>query len=397
MSKRTLLIMLIVTLLETSIYASNSPLDAYIQNLNSAGFEYAAGKISSDELLCKVIETEYLIRQDKKVNEFISSKDNSELKKRYEVVFNESDWKYRDENPVKKEVLDSVLSYKQVPIQMAVYYNLQGDKPLVIYITVQESRGKKSIDVDMYPAPYRRGTNEGTMFQQKCLEKYLKPISSDILENATQVIIFAKEGGIDAARAEEHLKISKDLFEKGNYRDSQMYALWAIKIIESSKKLKEYQSLSDDEKMRLAQEKFSHLPKEKMNRSTVISGEGIENLVGLGSNIQFNIFLSSESNSIFSVTEVININSRTVTIYQNQLLGEYDIYAGVDAKLLYEIMLMTDAKTSAFSYGKQIGIAVLKGEIKIKPYWKIYKILSVINALGGVGEEFTKGVTSVID
>lgn len=337
-----------------------------------------------------------MIYQDQSAIEFISSRDNSEVKKMYEVTFNESDWKYWGENYVKRETGDYVRGTEQISMQLSVFYNLRGEKPIVIYFTIQPGKEKKSILIDMYPTPYGRFTNERVSFSEKCLEKYLKPGALRALENAMQVIASAKKSGIETVEAEEHLEESKDFFEKGEYTFSENHASWAINIVEASKKLSEYRSLSGEEKIKLIQDKFSGLSKEKMNRSEVVSEGTIKNHADIGSNLQFNLFVGSESNSIHSFTEVTDFNNKTITTYQNQLIGEYDLYVGVDALLLHELTLMDEANSSPFSFGKRIGIALVKGEIKIKPVWKLYKILSVLKAMGGAEGEFTKGVSSEI-
>jgi len=395
MLKKILLTILIVTLLLTPASA-NSPLNAYMQNLTVAGSDYVSGKVSSDELLCKVVETEYLLNRDHSAIEFISSRDNSEIKDMYEVTLSEFDWEYGNENDVKREVRDYVWGTKQISIQLSVFYNLQGDKPIVIYLTIQEGREKKSINVDMYPAPYGRFTDEGFGYREQCLERYLKPMALNALENAQLAIASAKNSGVDTTGAEERLESSEDFFEKGEYTLSETYASWAINIVESSKKLSEYRSLSDEEKIKLIQEKFSGFSKEKMNRSEVVSEGTIKNHADIGSNLQFNLFLGSESNSIRSFTEVTDFDNKTITTYQNQLTGEYDLYIGIDALLMHELTLMDEANSSPFSFGKRLGIALVKGEIKIKPVWKLYKILSVLKAMGGAEEEFTKGMASEI-
>lgn len=406
MIRRVLFTVFTITLLIASAYANNSPLDVYIQNLNSGGVDYVAGKISSEELLCKIIETEYLMNRDKSAIEFVFSKGKSEIKKMYGVTLNESDWRYGDENDVKKDVRDQLIGTTLTSIQLSTFYNLQGDRPVVIYLAMHEDESNKynMIWVDIYPTPYRRRTNEGYGFEQKCLEKYLKPRALVALENATQAVASAKKSGIDTAGAEERLENSKDLFEKGNYWDSQRHAEWSIEIVESAKKLSEYRSLSDEEKTRLIQSMFSNFPKEKNNISEAVSEEAIKNSASLGLNTQFNVFLGDESNSLFSFTEVIDINNKTKTTYQNQLIGEYDLYVGIDAKFWYELglmgelMFMGESNPNPFNFdnGKRIGIALVKGEIKIKPIWKFYKILSMLRELGGASQEFVKGVTSEI-
>lgn len=108
------------------------------------------------------------------------------------------------------------------------------------------------------------------------------------------------------------------------------------------------------------------------------------------------MFAGNESNSIDSSTTVFDRENKTKTIHKNQLVGEYDFYLGVDATLLLEVPLMVEAESSPFDIGKRMGIGILKGEVKIKPFWKIYKILSILKAMGGTEEELSRGVSSEI-
>ncbi len=138
--------------------------------------------------------------------------------------------------------------------------------------------------------------------------------------------------------------------------------------------------LSDDEKRKQVIGGLSHLSKEKTNRLEGISDEYI--IDNLGSNQQFNVFLDDESNSLYYKTKIIDFNNRTQTFYENQAVGEYDFYIGFEAKQYYETMLMVDARVPEFSYGKRFGMGIVKGEIKIKPFWKFYKVLSTDFARG---------------
>ena len=381
MKTRVLLIILAYSLLATSAYAN--PLDAYIQNLTSAGADYASGRISFEDIECKVIENEYLMKKDKNVKEFISSKSTPEIDRMFEVMYAPSSWEYgekkasrevREKYSLKWEVLDKVTHANQDERETTVYYNLRGEKPLIIYFAIVESRDTRWMDVYQYPESFRRYSNEGHAFIQNCLKKYLKPSAEEALESATQAIASAKESGLDIEGAEKLLKSARGNFDKGDYEIARSNALDVIPLVESAKKLSEYRSLSDDEKRKQAVEVLSQRSREKTNRSEKISDEYTKD--DLGSNQQFNVFLDDESNYVYYQTRIVDFNNRTQTFYENQAVGEYDFYMGFEAKLYYEMMLMVDARVGEFNYGKRFGIGILTGEIKIKPFWKFYKVLS---------------------
>lgn len=382
MIKRILLAILTVSYLISPAYAS-SPLDAYIQNLTLAGNDYASGRISFENIECKVIENEYLMKKDKNVKEFISSKSTPEIDGMFEVVYNPSSWEYgekkasreeREKYNLKWEVLDKVTHANQDQGETTVYYNLRGEKPLIIYFAIVESRDTRGIDVYQHPESFKRRSNEGNAFIQNCLKGYLKPLAEEALGNATQAIASAKESGLDMEGAEYLLKYAKEFFEKGDYEIARSNALDVISLIERAKKLSEYQSLGDYEKTQQVMKGLSQHSREMTSRSERISDEYIKD--DLGSNQQFNVFIDNESNSLYYQTKVVDFNNKTQTFYENQAVGEYDFYIGIDAKLYYEIMLMVDARVGEFNFGRRFGIGIVKGEIKIKPFWKFYKVLS---------------------
>lgn len=379
-SRGILLAILTVAYLVMPAYA-NSPLDAYIQNLALAGTDYASGKISLNDLECKVIENEYLMKKDKNVKEFLSLKSIPEIDRTFEVMYDPSSWEYgekkasreeREKYSLKWEVLDKVTHANQEERETTVYYNLQG--PLIIYFAIIESRDTRWIDVYQHPTSYNRYSNEGDAFMQDCLRNYLKPLAEEALENASQAIASAKESGFDIEGAEYLLNYAKEFFEKGNYKNAQANARDVIPLVESAKKLGEYRGLSDDEKRKQAMEGLSDRSGEKTNRSERISDEYTKD--DLGSNQQFNVFLDDESNSLYYQTKIVDFNNKIQTFYENQAVGNYDFYMGIEAKLFHELMLMGDARVGEFNYGKRFGIGILKGEIKIKPFWKFYKVLS---------------------
>jgi hypothetical protein len=404
MKKRVLLIILAYSLLVASAYAN--PLGAYINNLTIAGNDYVSGKISPDELECSVIENERFLAADKSVAELIASKDLPEIRRLYEVPYNKSSWEYgekkasRDEKEkyrLKFQVLERVThGVRDTEQSVIAYYNLKGDRPVVIYFTIEESRGKNWIYASMYPTNYNRFTNEGDAFAQLCLKKYLKPEAQVAIDNATQIIASAKNSGIYTDAAEKRLKESKEFLEKDNFGLAKSYSLRSIQLVEASRELNEYRSLSDEEKVtKLVQEWASKNSKDKIEMSEPISDEVN---VDLGLIKQYNVFLYNESNSLYSYTEITDLNSRKRTTYYNQLTGDYDFYVGIDAKTSYEIMLMNKAEISESDYGKRYGIGIIKGDIKIRPFWKLYKLLSHWERLDGMTDsDFTKGVMSEIN
>ncbi|MDO9098935.1 MAG: hypothetical protein Q7U60_12550, partial [Candidatus Methanoperedens sp.] len=138
MIKRVLLAILTVSYLISPAYAI-SPIDAYIQNLTTAGSDYASGRISFEDIECKVIENEYLMKKDKNVKEFISSKSTPEIDGMFEVMYDPSSWEYgrkkasreeREKYSLKWEVLDKVAHANNDQQETTVYYNLRGEKPL---------------------------------------------------------------------------------------------------------------------------------------------------------------------------------------------------------------------------------------------------------------------------
>ncbi|MDO9097005.1 MAG: hypothetical protein Q7U60_02635, partial [Candidatus Methanoperedens sp.] len=249
-----------------------------------------------------------------------------------------------------------------------------GENPLIIYFAIVESRDTRWIDIYQHPESFERRSNEGHAFIQNCLKGYLKPLAEEALENASQAIASAKESGLDIEGAEYLLKYAKEFFEKGEYEGAKANARDVIPLVESAKKLSEYRSLSDDEKTKQAMESLSQRSREKTNMSERISDGYTKD--DLGSNQQFNVFLDDESNSLYYQTKIVDFNNKIQTFYENQAVGEYDFYIGIEAKLYYEIMLMGDSRVGEFNYGKRFGIGILKGEIKIKPFWKFYKVLS---------------------
>ncbi len=101
------------------------------------------------------------------VVELIASKDISEIRRMHEVPYNKSSWEYggkkgirgdeRERYPLKFGVLDRVThGVRDTEQSVIAYYNLRGDRPVVIYFTIEESRGKNWIYASMYPTNYNR-------------------------------------------------------------------------------------------------------------------------------------------------------------------------------------------------------------------------------------------------
>lgn len=385
-------------------YANNSPLDSYIQNLTSAGADYASGQIGPEELACKGIETEYLIWRDNLViYNFFSLRYEFEIKKMYEVTFDKSDRRYEDidvsnsdmndERVVKKRVLESVIYSMNEPKHIVVYYNLQDEKPIAIYLIILKDRYTKYFAVDMYPVPYEQFLNDRE-FREKCLEAY--PKSALAIEYLTQPpiqpIVPVKTERSEPAIVEDYPAKSNDSYGKRDDAYLQWRAQWESEAEKAIKQINNYRSLSDGEKIKLVQEKFQEefsdrFPSDKTNTWMTMSENDME-IASLGSNLQFNVFLVNESNSMFSETIVFDINNKTKTIHQNRLVSGYDFYIGTDATLLYELALMEDVGEGVLSFGKRVIIGLLNDEIRIKPFQKIYKIFSI--------QKFIRGVTSKI-
>lgn len=268
--------------------AKGSPLDPFVQRLTSAGAEYAEGKISQEELACRAIGTEYLIQQKNEAFfRFFFSIEDSEIKNKYEVVFDEDEWKNEswmhedikapDEENIKKKVLDSLIYSQKKPKQVTVYYNLLGDKPIAIYLIIQRDWVYYSqyFFVDIAPIPYGSFKND-MGFREKCLENYLKSEASESIKEATQLITSIKKRGTETSSAEWYLDAAKGLFDKGNYRESLEQVDSSIRLAYSLKNLNEYRSLSDEEKIWLLREKFSKSStKEKYTVTKTMSEEDI--------------------------------------------------------------------------------------------------------------------------
>lgn len=398
MTMRALFTILIIISLVMPAYAS--PLDPYIQNLTAAGNDYAARKISSDELECSVFENQYLMLKDKNVDDFISSTDISEIRRTHDATYNEPSQEYEEKKVKQKKenprnlVLDRLqLGRRDIEQSVIIYYNLQDDRPFVIYSLIDESKGKKHIYTYLNPTSYGRYSNEGFAVQQYCLRNYLKPWAQESIDNATQLIASAKKRGIDTGVAEERLRTSKEALEKDQYVLSQWHASQSIQAVEASIELSNYRSLSDKEKeTKLVQEWYSNMPKGKTKWHERISDEFVDD--GSGANKQYNIFLNDESNTLYSFTHVVDFNNRTQTFYYNQLIGESDYYIGMDAKTYYELLLMQNAEAGGSDYEKRYGIGILKGEIKIRPFWKFYQLLSKASTNENVfGSAFVRNIT----
>ena len=389
-----------------------TPLSAPIENLNSVASAYVSGDVSEKEMMCSFYTTQYLL-STKDVIKFISSMEISDIKKNYGVVITESDWESGRKGIVERNYIsiDDIFRYKMMPDKVVLYYSLNKENPFIISFNVLEETSDykeppieglyewKEIDMEIKIISSSLVLEEQWEFRENCFHDFYKPLTLEMFDNVTKAIDAAKKSGIDTTGAEEKLKNSEEEIEKGLYDYSYSSLMYAMELLESAQKLKDFQILSHQEKTILIQEDIAHIINKKNKTTskvvTIIPEDEINEHGEMGLNIQFNLYLDNESNSLLSYTEVVDVQNKTLTSYENQLVGEYDTYIAVDYLLGHELMLMEEANVGMFNYGKRFGKAIISGEIKFKPIWKLYKIISLISGDSEL-EEFGKGIMSEI-
>ena len=110
-------------------------------------------------------------------------------------------------------------------------------------------------------------------------------------------------------------------------------------------------------------------------------------------NFQYEFLIGDET--IYSETGITDIEKKSATLYRNNLLGDSDLYVGVDLTFLAELALLEDTREdNLFKYGVRVGKAILRGDIKIKPVWKFYKMLSAMEAIDERISDFSEGIAS---
>lgn len=385
-------------------------LSAPLENLNSMASAYVSGDVSEKEIMCSFYTTQYLL-STKNVIKFISSMEISDIKRIHGITITESDWESGRQTIVERDYvsIDDIFSYKMMPDKVVLYHSLNKENPFIISFIVLEKpmfmeeppiEGLyewKEIEMEIIPSSFV--PKDQWEFKKNCFQDSFKPLTLEMFDNITRTIDVAKNSGVDTTRAEELLKNSKENIENGLYYDSYGDIWYAMELLESAQNLKDFQSLNRQEKTSLIQEDIAHIINKKNKTTskvvTIIPEDEINKHGKMGLNVQFNLYLDDESNSLFSHTDVLDVQNRTLTSYENQFVGESDTYIAVDYLLIHELTLMEEANVGMFNYGKRFGKAIISGEIKFKPIWKLYKIISLLSGDSEM-EEFGKGIMSEI-
>lgn len=361
-----------------------SPLDTYLDTLYSAVLNYSSGKTTYDELLCEIYGTEFLMKNDYHVIEFLSSKNTSEIKKMQETTLRTSDWENGMQESDTIRLLNDMIDFEESPDKIVTHYEIQGNKSFIIYFTIIERKKPKNklgehhfdankiIDVSIITPSNLYLTEPKDAY--KCLLPYKQSTAILMIEYTDEAIAEAKRNGTDTSGAESLLSTSHKFYNQGQYMNSYNFAQWSLLTVEGARDLKNYRALSETEKIRFIEDTVKEIPKEQNIESDSMGREDEEILTHIGSNIQFNVYMENESNPFFTTTQIIDPQNNTVTIYNNQLVGEYDMYTAIDYTMLYELWLMDEAGESGLDYINRMTVALMDGDIKIKPFWKVYKI-----------------------
>ncbi len=380
----------------------------YIDQFNIVTGDYVSGTKSAEEVYCEWAGVNFLLSY-----QFLKTPLNEEerlnligyLEEKYERGF------YGDETQRDSKLMelqeddDIVVTYhseearRSIIVYLDMSPNYAGTSPLLGGTKDSPAPPRPPPDmIRTYPDVHQLlPTSIPRAEYDACRNAVARPVAEDEINSAKAEIKRGQGIGIATTNSEDDLKEAIVLFESEEYLKAIGYARRSKDTSKSEILLKEYELMTEEEKERYALDYFdlSNLPTGVKVKD--LDEEEFEIFKNLGVN-NFQFAFRTENNLIYSETMVMDLENKKTTIYRNDLHGEPDLYVGVDLTFLVEFALFEDTRESnMFKLGFRVGRAIIRGDIKIKPIWKFYKMLSALEAIGESTSDFSEGVKKSLE
>ncbi|MEE9176014.1 MAG: hypothetical protein V3U19_07555 [Thermodesulfobacteriota bacterium] len=319
--------------------------------------------------------------------------------------------KISPENPYFSHVLWTIRNNLERDETIVTYFSLNLKRPIVIALTAPEggsfaiqiqpdisliNQGTRSYDGPEGAEEEERLLLEAEKIHIQCTNEAAMPEAEKKIDSARSTIAKATAINADTTNSEKRLEEAVRQFKNGESLEAIFQSNMVERIAEAEWELKKLETMSKEERRTHVLEKIGKDIQKGSGRKGVEVHKMDEDEFRMSKKIgmkRLGLTYSLDGDPFYSMSQVIDIDKKTSTTYENRLFESYDLSIDVDVLFFYKMLLLGEKEASPFEYGIHIGKGILQGDVKIKPIWRFYKIFDLLNAFSGPeGTEVSKGV-----